>query len=359
MKPDVIVLGAGMVGVSAALHLQKRGRSVVLVDRRGAAEETSYGNGGIIQREGIVPYGFPREWSKILTYALNRSPEANVHWRALPSIGPQLWRYWRHGTPALIDRSARAMRPLIERVVVEHEALMSEAGVTGMLRRTGYLKLYRSQAKLDAALATDLLVLARIDGGPGISLLRVDAKAPGVAIRIFDGFITGLRELTFDNVAVAKEDLVGAEGAAWEALERAMLPAIPSALTVWALSSFKTTETARVEAIAPRTAVASRGEMETRARPSATSTASLSVSTAWFVRSLRSSVTAAFRCPPSRRALARANRRSRSSRPRVASSASGVARRPPMSEPPRLTMPVTRLVVRCRYSNSTPAWMVM
>ena len=52
---DVIVLGAGMVGVSTALHLQKRGRSVVLVDRRGAGEETSYGNTGIIQREGVVP----------------------------------------------------------------------------------------------------------------------------------------------------------------------------------------------------------------------------------------------------------------------------------------------------------------
>ncbi len=35
MTSDVLVLGAGMVGVSAALHLQKRGRSVVLVDRRG------------------------------------------------------------------------------------------------------------------------------------------------------------------------------------------------------------------------------------------------------------------------------------------------------------------------------------
>ena len=58
---DVIVLGAGMVGVSTALHLQKRGRSVVLVDRRGAGEETSYGNTGIIQREGVVPYPFPRQ----------------------------------------------------------------------------------------------------------------------------------------------------------------------------------------------------------------------------------------------------------------------------------------------------------
>ena len=63
MKSDVIVLGAGMVGISAALHLLKRGRSVVLLDRRGPAEETSYGNAGLIQREGIVPYMFPRDLS--------------------------------------------------------------------------------------------------------------------------------------------------------------------------------------------------------------------------------------------------------------------------------------------------------
>jgi glycine/D-amino acid oxidase-like deaminating enzyme len=50
-RADVIVFGAGMVGVSVAPHLQKRGRGVVLVDRRGAGEETSYGNAGLIQRE--------------------------------------------------------------------------------------------------------------------------------------------------------------------------------------------------------------------------------------------------------------------------------------------------------------------
>jgi hypothetical protein len=67
LNADVIVLGAGIVGTSTALHLQKRGRSVVLVDRRGAGEETSYGNTGIIQREGVVPYPFPRRsgsWSQ-------------------------------------------------------------------------------------------------------------------------------------------------------------------------------------------------------------------------------------------------------------------------------------------------------
>ncbi len=49
-RTDVMVLGAGMVGVAAALHLQQRGRDVMLIHRRGAGEETRYGNAGIIQR---------------------------------------------------------------------------------------------------------------------------------------------------------------------------------------------------------------------------------------------------------------------------------------------------------------------
>ena len=48
-----------MVGVSAALHLQRRGRDVVLIDRRDPGEETSYGNAGLIQREAVIPYTFP------------------------------------------------------------------------------------------------------------------------------------------------------------------------------------------------------------------------------------------------------------------------------------------------------------
>lgn len=58
MKVDTIVLGAGVVGISVALHLQKAGRATLLVDRRAPGEETSYGNAGLIQREGVYPYGF-------------------------------------------------------------------------------------------------------------------------------------------------------------------------------------------------------------------------------------------------------------------------------------------------------------
>jgi D-amino-acid dehydrogenase len=155
LNADVIVLGAGIIGTSTALHLQRRGRSVVLVDRRGAGEETSYGNTGIIQREGVVPYPFPRDIGLMVQYALNLRPEANLHWSALPKIAPWLYRYWRASTAEGLAATARAARPLVERCVVEHEALMGEAGILGMIRRTGYLRFHRSAEALEAEVAKD------------------------------------------------------------------------------------------------------------------------------------------------------------------------------------------------------------
>jgi D-amino-acid dehydrogenase len=156
-RVDIAVLGAGMVGVSAALHLQERGRSVVLIDRRGPGEETSYGNAGIIQREGVVPYPFPRDVRLLARYALNLLPEANLHYSALPSLAPWLYRYWRASTPEGIAKTARGARPLVERCIVEHEALMEQAGLLGLARRTGYMRIYRSSAALDAAFAKQRL----------------------------------------------------------------------------------------------------------------------------------------------------------------------------------------------------------
>lgn len=151
MSTDVLILGAGMVGVSAALHLQKRGRSVVLVDRNGVANETSYGNAGLIQVEGVVPYPFPRDPWKVAKYAFNMLPEANLHWTALPKIAPWLYRYFRESTPEGMARTAAGAKPIVQRSLIEHEALMKEAGIEGMLRRTGYLRLYRSPEAYAAA----------------------------------------------------------------------------------------------------------------------------------------------------------------------------------------------------------------
>ncbi len=153
-RADVVILGAGMVGVSLALHLQKRGREVALIDRTGSAgEETSYGNAGLIERASVFPYMFPRDPALIAKYALNRSPEAHYHATALPVVLPWLARYYLHSSDEGAQRSAAAALPLIERCLVEHEALMEEAQAGHLLRKTGWIKLFRSTASFDKGCA--------------------------------------------------------------------------------------------------------------------------------------------------------------------------------------------------------------
>src|SRR5713226_6581749 len=82
MQADVLVLGAGMIGVSVAAHLQKRGKQVVLLDRRRPGEEASFGNGGLVQREAVLPHPFPRALAELRRIARNRSVDAYYRCRA-------------------------------------------------------------------------------------------------------------------------------------------------------------------------------------------------------------------------------------------------------------------------------------
>jgi D-amino-acid dehydrogenase len=173
LKADVLVLGAGMVGVSAALHLQKRGRDVILVDRHArAGEETSFGNAGLIECASVFPYMFPRDFGQILQYAMNRAPQARYQFSDLPTILPWLVRYFIASSPERALHSAMAELPLIRRSLIEHEALIAEAQVPELLRRTGWLKLFRLKASLANAMGE--LERARQYGVSGEVL---DAKA--------------------------------------------------------------------------------------------------------------------------------------------------------------------------------------
>ncbi|MGB8399479.1 NAD(P)/FAD-dependent oxidoreductase [Bradyrhizobium sp.] len=173
LRADVLVLGAGMVGVGAALHLQKRGRDVTLIDRHDTAGEgTSFGNAGLIESASVFPYMFPRDFGQILRYALNRSPQVRYSISDLPAFLPWLVRYFLASSPERAMRSAMAELPLIRRSLIEHEALIAEANVPELLRRTGWIKLFRSDATL--ANAAHELERARQYGVAGEVL---DAKA--------------------------------------------------------------------------------------------------------------------------------------------------------------------------------------
>jgi D-amino-acid dehydrogenase len=141
-KADVIVLGAGIVGVSAAVHLAKRGLAVALVDRGAPGRGTSYGNAGIVEGSTVFPQVFP-DLAGVIRVALKQAPEANYHLAFLPQVAPWLLAFRAWSRPDKILETAAVMRPLFARALPEHELLLTEAGSTKYLRKNGWLKLYR------------------------------------------------------------------------------------------------------------------------------------------------------------------------------------------------------------------------
>jgi D-amino-acid dehydrogenase len=153
MDCQTLVLGAGIVGVCCALHLQAAGQSVILLDRDEPGRGTSHGNAGLIERSSMVPYAFPRQWSRLLRYGLNQQSSMRFSPMFLPRLAPWLLQYWRQSSPANLAEAARAMRPLIERCVEEHDVLVEASGMSGLIRAKGWIEFYRDRDELDVAVA--------------------------------------------------------------------------------------------------------------------------------------------------------------------------------------------------------------
>lgn len=177
-RVDVLVLGAGIVGTSTALHLQQRGLLTCLADWREPGSGTSHGNAGLIERASVVPYSFPQAPLALLRYAGNRQSDVHFQWRALPGLAGWLWRYWRESAPARLARATQDMLPLIERCVTEHDALIQAAGMQHLVRTSGWIDIYREPAAFAAAAAG----------------ARALAASHGLQVDILDGHALAARE---------------------------------------------------------------------------------------------------------------------------------------------------------------------
>ena len=149
---EILVLGAGMVGVSTALALQARGHTVTLVDRRGPGEETSYGNAGMIQAEAVEPYVLPTDPRMLWQIATGTTNDVALSYRTIANwVGPALRYAWYSVSPDYQTRIVPRWAAMIQSATADHDALIGPAGADDIIRRKGYRKLYRSARQLEAA----------------------------------------------------------------------------------------------------------------------------------------------------------------------------------------------------------------
>lgn len=142
---SVAVLGAGIVGVSCALHLRRRGWQVTMIDRGEPGGETSYGNAGVISGGGFVPTNMPQIRRQLPVLARNKGTGLRYTPAYLAKNLRWLLGFLASANEESVRRRAAAMSGLTALSIEAHRALMQEAGIEDRLRDTGWLKLYRSK----------------------------------------------------------------------------------------------------------------------------------------------------------------------------------------------------------------------
>src|ERR1700730_7292156 len=146
MGKIVGVIGAGMVGITAASFLRRDGHRVTVLDPGGPGEGASFGNAGCLNGSSVVPMSMPGMLSQVPGWLLDPTGPLAIRWRYLSVLAPWLWRFIQAGQPDKVKHQARALRSLLGPTVETTPSMAKAAGAEDLIHRVGHLTVYRTEA---------------------------------------------------------------------------------------------------------------------------------------------------------------------------------------------------------------------
>ena len=213
----VIVLGAGIVGVTSAYQLARAGHEVTVVDRQpGPALETSFANAGEVSFGYCSPWAAPGIPMKALKWLFMQHAPLILRPKVDMAMLSWMAQMLRNCTSARYALNKSRMLRLADYSRISLAALREETGIAYDERKQGTLQLFRTHAQLDAS-AKDVKALAA-DGIPFEVLdpdgcIRVEPALAHVREKIVGGLLTPKDEtgdcFKFAGALAAKAEALG------------------------------------------------------------------------------------------------------------------------------------------------------
>ncbi|MGK2865057.1 MAG: NAD(P)/FAD-dependent oxidoreductase [Mycobacterium sp.] len=145
---SVIVVGAGIVGLSTAWFLQERGVEVTVVDREGVAAGSSWGNAGWVSPALTIPLNQPGTLRYGLRSMFNASAPLHIPLRADVGLARFLATFARHSSRASAERVVSANQPLNAECVEAFDVLIAN-GVDAPVTDSAIIALFENDERAD------------------------------------------------------------------------------------------------------------------------------------------------------------------------------------------------------------------
>ena len=144
-KPATTVLGAGVVGLSTALYLQRTGHAVTVIDPMPPAGGTSYGNSGLISSDTAVPIALPGMLAKVPGWLSDREGPLIVRPSYLPQALPWLIQWIRASRMSRVLEISDAMRALHRDSIDCWRDLLGAEHFADLIRPAGQIRIWEGE----------------------------------------------------------------------------------------------------------------------------------------------------------------------------------------------------------------------
>jgi D-amino-acid dehydrogenase len=146
----IVVVGAGIIGTTIAYELQRRGQSVLLLDRVGPGQGASYGNMASIAVTEFMPASRPGIWAQMPKWLLDPEGPVRIRPSYMPRLIPWFLRFLDASRPSKLRTLEAASAALCARVYEDLDELLKMTGLENMLSAEGCLSVYADEAEFRA-----------------------------------------------------------------------------------------------------------------------------------------------------------------------------------------------------------------
>jgi D-amino-acid dehydrogenase len=219
MSKEVLVIGGGVIGLSTAYELSRRGASVTVIDKGEIGFGCSYGNAGWITPCFALPLPMPGMFFKSLKWLIDPESPLHIHPAADPALIRWLLRFLASMRTSKMQASVEALTLISKYSLDAYAKLAAETGHEFGFERKGLLMAAQSVAGVKAAIQEMELVAAH--GVPGKLLTAAETRAfePSLTGHI-EGAVYFPEEAHAEPLQVVKALAVGAEKAGAKILPR-------------------------------------------------------------------------------------------------------------------------------------------
>lgn len=172
MDPDVLIIGAGVIGISAAYYLAQSGLSVTVVDSKGVAAGSSWGNAGLVCPNHSEPIPGPGVLSQGLKWLLDVESPLYIRPRLDMDLLRWLWRFRRYCNQEALDRAIPRLRDMQRASLALFREIIQQEGIACDFQETGGLLVFRTPSAWEQGIAQ-----ARHTQSFGLQLTILDQNA--------------------------------------------------------------------------------------------------------------------------------------------------------------------------------------